>query len=114
VDPDQSSHLTSEDTGTATEIAAITNYENTTKSEVRAQRMMVIRQNGANQTISTISCLWEPIPYHLLFSHGTFGWCIYGAHNDLGVDRGKEMSEIASDVPTHQIMHYRAQMFTDP
>lgn len=35
-------HLTLEDTGTATEIAAVMNYENTTQSEVRARRMMVI------------------------------------------------------------------------
>ena len=35
-------HLTLEDTGTATEIAAIMNYENMTQFEVKAQRIMVI------------------------------------------------------------------------
>jgi hypothetical protein len=64
-------HLILEDMGTATEIAAVMNYENTTQSEVRARRMMVIRRDGANQTISTISRLWEPLAYPLLFPHGT-------------------------------------------
>ena len=42
-------HLTLEDTGTATEIAAIMNYKNTTQSEVKARWMMVIRRDGDNQ-----------------------------------------------------------------
>jgi len=76
--------------------------------------MMVIRRDGANQTISTISRLWEPLAYPLLFPHGTFSWGIYGAHDDLGVNGSEEMSEMASDVPTRQIMHYRARMLREP
>ena len=67
-----------------------------------------------NQSISTISRLWEPLAYPLLFPHGTLGWGIYGAHDDLGVDRTEEMGEIASDIPTRQIMHYRTRMLREP
>jgi hypothetical protein len=107
-------HLTLEDTGTATEIAAVMNYENTTQSEVKARKIMVIRRDGANQSISTISRLWEPLAYPLLFPHGTLGWGIYGGHDDFGLDRTEESREIASDLPTRQIMHYRARMLREP
>ena len=107
-------HLTLEDTGAATEIAAVMNYENTTQSEVKARQMLVIRRDGANQSISTISCLWEPLAYPLLFPHATLGWGIYGAHNDFDLDATVETGEVASDVPTHQIMHYRAHMLREP
>ena len=107
-------HLTLEDTGTATEIAAVMNYENTTQSEVKARQMMVIRRDGDNQAISTISRLWEPLVYPLLFPHATLGWGVYGAHSDLSFDGAEETAEMASDVPTRQIMHYRARMLREP
>jgi hypothetical protein len=107
-------HLILEDTGTATEIAAVMNYENTTQSEVKARRMMVVRRDGANQTISTISRLWEPLAYPLLFPHATLGWGVYGTRNDFTIDGAEETREMASDVPTRQIMHYRARMLREP
>jgi hypothetical protein len=99
-------HLSLEDTGAATEIAAVMNYENTTQSEVKSRKMLVIHRDGANQSISTISRLWEPLAYPLLFPHTTLGWGICGAHNDFNLDGAGETSEMASDVPTRQIMHY--------
>ena len=78
-------HITHEDTGTATEIAAIMNYENTTRSVVRAWIIIVICWDEANQSISTISYFWEPLAYSLLFPHKTLGWGIYRTHDDLGV-----------------------------
>ena len=107
-------HLTLEDTGAASEIAAVMNYENTTQSKVKAHQMLVIRRDGANQSISTISHLWEPLAYPLLFPHATLGWGVYGAHNDFGLDATAETGEVASDVPTRQIMHYRARMPREP
>jgi hypothetical protein len=106
--------LTLEDTGTATEIAAVMNYENTTQSEVKARRMMVICRDGENQSISTISRLWEPLAYPLLFPHATLGWGVYGAQTDININMGEESGEMASDVPTRQIMHYRARMLREP
>ena len=64
-------HLTLEDTGTATEIAAVMNYENTTQSDVKAQQLIVIQHDSSNQSTSTISCLQEPLAYPLLFPHRT-------------------------------------------
>ena len=52
--------------------------------------MMVIRRDGDNQAISTISQLWEPLAYPLLFPHATLGWGVYGAHSDLSFDGAEE------------------------
>ena len=109
-----SAHLTLEDTGATTEIAAVMNYENTTQSEVKARRMIVIRRDGGNQSISTISRLWEPLAYPLLFPHATLGWGIYGTQHDFRLNGADETNEMASDVPTRQIMHYRARMLREP
>jgi hypothetical protein len=76
--------------------------------------MVVIRRDGANQSISTISRLWEPLAYPLLFPHATLGWGIYGTQHDFSLHGADETSEMASDVPTRQIMHYRARMLREP
>ena len=107
-------YLTLEDMGTATKIVAVMNYENTTQSEVKAQWLIVIRWDGSNQTISTISCFCEPLAYPLLFPHGTLRWGIYRTNNHFSIHGGEESGEMESDVPTHQIMHYHALMLREP
>ena len=52
--------------------------------------------------------------YPLLFPHATLGWGVYGAHSDLNFDGAEETAEMVSDVPTRQIMHYRARMLREP
>ena len=76
--------------------------------------MVVIRQDGGNHTISTISRLWEPLTYPLLFPHATLGWGIYRTQHDFSLNGAGETNEMASDVPTRQIMHYRARMLREP
>ena len=60
------------DSGVA-EVAAIMSYDNTTQSQVKARRLIISCQSGTNQTIPTVSRLWEPLAYPLLFPHGTLG-----------------------------------------
>lgn len=56
------------------EIAAVISLNNTARNEVQARHLIISRINGQNQTIPTISRLWEPLAYPLLFPHGTLGW----------------------------------------
>ena len=44
----------------------------------------------------------------------TLGWGIYRVHNDLSINGGDEIAEMASDVPTCQIMHYCAHLLREP
>jgi len=65
IDPNlcPTAHLTIKDSGTTSEIAAVMNYANTTSKDVQSQNIVVIRQDGENQKLSTISRLWEPLAY---------------------------------------------------
>jgi hypothetical protein len=105
--------LTIEDSGTTAEIAAVMNYTNTMYEDTQSQKMMVIRQDGENQGISTISRLWEPLAYPLLFLHAMLGWGIVGSADDIesGLishtqDEGK--------TSTRQIMYYDAHVLRKP
>jgi hypothetical protein len=91
--------------GASNEIAAIMNYENTTQSQAKVRHMMVIKRDGRTQRVSTISRLWEPLAYPLFFPHGTLGWGVRGSSE---LDNTVDHNDLTSDVPTRQIMHYRA------
>jgi hypothetical protein len=98
--------LVLEDTGTA-EIAAVMSYGNTTPSEIKARRMIVVTADGENQSVSTLSRFWEPLAYPLLFPHGTLGWGVVDRLRD-------EALSPHCDVPTTQIWHYRARLLREP
>ena len=72
-------HLTIKDSGTTSEIAAMMNYANTTNKDVQSWNIVVIRHDGENQKLSTISWLWEPLAYPLFFPNATLGWGIVGS-----------------------------------
>jgi hypothetical protein len=67
IDPNlcPAAHLTIKDSGMTLEIAAMMNYTNTTNEDVQSQNIVVIRQDGENQKLSTISWIWEPLTYPL-------------------------------------------------
>jgi hypothetical protein len=85
IDPNHcpEAHLTIKDSGSTSEIVAIMNYANTTHNEARSQNMVLIRHDGENQNISTISRLWEPLAYPLLFPHATLGWGVSGSNDEI-------------------------------
>ena len=91
------------DPGNSPEIAAIMNYHNTTVSQVDARKIVVIRHDGLNQTISATSRLWEPLAYPLFFPHATLGWGISGgnavsfAHRDHVDDPPLERDDAVSE-----------------
>nr|GAT43072.1 ATP-dependent DNA helicase [Mycena chlorophos] len=98
-----------EDTGTA-EIAAIMSYSNTTQTEVKARRLIVITAGGENQSVSTVSRFWEPLSYPLLFPHGTLGWGV----RDHGPDANLTDPNPDADLPTTQMWYYRARLLREP
>ena len=61
-------------TDSGKEIAAVISLNNTARNEVQPQYLVISRTDGHNQKIPTISHLWEPLAYPLLFPHGTLGW----------------------------------------
>jgi hypothetical protein len=108
--------LTINNEGTGTEIAAFINYDNTIQSEIRARDAIVIRPNGENQSISTLSRLWEPLAYPLLFPHGTLGWGAVRSHLHLdeNVREGNNVVDMNVESSGRQIMYYRARLLREP
>jgi hypothetical protein len=102
--------LTLGDTGTATEIAAIMSYDNTTQGEVRSRRIIVSRNNGSNQAVPTVSRLWEPLAYPLFFPQATLGWGVVGSRADFNIG---QITATESDIPTTQMWHYRARLLRE-
>jgi hypothetical protein len=86
-------------------------YSNTTQTEIKARRMIVVTADGENQAVSTVSRYWEPLSYPLLFPHGTLGWGIVGSTHDNRFDQPLDPN---GDIPTTQLWHYRAHLLQEP
>ena len=95
----------------AAEVAAVMSYNNTTQSQLKPRRLVISRRTGTSQTIPTISRLWEPLTYPLLFPHGTLGWGLIGDHHH--VTESAQPDDNVADVPTTQIWYYRARILRD-
>lgn len=115
IDPNlcPAAHLTIKDSGPTSEIAAVMNYANTTRNDAQSRSVVVVRHDGDNQSISTISRLWEPLAYPLLFPHGTLGWGVVGSDSEIETGLAAH-SQDDVDSSTRQIMHYRARVLREP
>jgi hypothetical protein len=102
--------------GTGNEIAAIMNYDNTTLGELNSRQCLVVRRDGTNQSVSTISRLWEPLAYPLLFPHGTLGWGVVGSLSVILNDRLDDVQDpdLQADGCGRQIMFYRVRLLREP
>jgi hypothetical protein len=109
-----SAHLTIEDSGTTSEIAAVMNYANTTVADARSRNIVVIRRDGENQSIHTISRLWEPLAYPLLFPHATLGWGVVGSADEIESGQPQQSSQEELEGTTRQIMYYHARILREP
>lgn len=90
----------------AAEIAAIMPYDNTTQSQVKARHLIISCQSGTNQAIPTVSHLWEPLAYPLVFPHGTLDWGLFSNHHHLTHSVGSNNDGV--DAITTQMWYYRA------
>ena len=72
--------------------------------------IVISHTNGQNQQITTVSCMWEPLSYPLLFSEGTLGWGVVDNHQSIvaGVLSGDD------DACITQIWHYHAWLLHEP
>jgi hypothetical protein len=95
------------DPGTSTEVAAIMHFANTAFSEVVPRSAVVINKDGSSQTIPTVSSLWEPLAYPLLFPCGELGWGL-SPTSDHDVD-----PDATADIASTQIWHYRARLLRE-
>ena len=110
--PDQfgSASIVVQDSGCA-EMAAVMCYENSLRSQINPRSLLISTTDDRVQRIPTVSRLWEPMSYPLLFPHGTLGWGLQPSARDVfsitpdGAD---------SDTPTTQIWHYRARLLCEP
>jgi Helitron helicase-like domain at N-terminus len=94
------------DSGPATELAAIIAYDNTTARQIKPRQLVIRKIEGYTQQIPTVSSLWEPLAYPLLFPHGTLGW---GVNEDSNLDETH-----GQNVPTTQMWYYRARLLREP
>ncbi|THV06152.1 hypothetical protein K435DRAFT_22473, partial [Dendrothele bispora CBS 962.96] len=92
------------------EIAAIVNYENTSTAQVKPRQMVVVNRSGSESYIKTLSRLWEPLAYPLLFPHATLGWGLSSTRDDDGVVIDDDAE---NDVTSSQIWYYRIRLLCD-
>src|ERR1700722_7357483 len=101
------------DTGTNPEIAACISYNNTTSQQIRPRRLIVSVDDGYTQQIPSISGMWEPLSYPLLFPEGTPGWGIAdtaNTHPRIGADQYQHRV----DAPMTQMWFYHAWLLREP
>ena len=101
--PDAS--LILQDSGVS-KIAAIMSYDNTSSSQIKARSLVISHSNRHTQKVPTLSQLWEPLAYSLLFPHRTLGWGLLGQASD--VINAQHDADVEHDVPTTQMWHYCA------
>jgi hypothetical protein len=89
------------------EIAAIMNYENTTTTQVQPRRLMIIDYTATESYVPTVSQLWEPLAYPLLFPHGKLGWGINSCFDGVDVDMDTAVDDSHAST---QIWHYRMRL----
>jgi len=86
-------------------------YENTLRSQISPRSLLISTSDNRTQSISTVSRLWEPMAYPLLFPHGTLGWGLRPSAQDPSAIT---LDGAESDTPTTQIWHYRARLLREP
>lgn len=89
------------------------NYANTTASDVHSHNIFIIRHDGENQSIHTISHLWEPLTYPLFFPHATLGWGVVGSADEIESGQAQQSSQEEVNRTTRQIMHYQARILRE-
>jgi hypothetical protein len=67
----------------ASQIAAVLSFDNTSQSNLFPRRLVISKTDDCNHAIPTVSRLWEPLAYPLLFPHGSLGWGLVGKSSDV-------------------------------
>jgi len=91
------------DSGSSAEIAAVMCYENTSRTQARPRQLLISKWDNTNVHIPTVSRMWEPLAYPLLFPHATLGW-------GLSDSQGDDYAQIHCT----QLWYYRARLLREP
>jgi hypothetical protein len=67
----------------ASQIAAVLSFDNTSQSNLFPRCLVISKTDDCNHAIPTVSRLWEPLAYPLLFPHGSLGWGLVGKSSDV-------------------------------
>ena len=94
--------------GAVGEIAAIMRYDNTAVDSVDPRNLVICVGQGQKVQIPTISRLWEPLAYPLLFDKGTLGWGVINNVRDLQMP-----DQVEDSVQSSQIWHYRITLLRE-
>jgi len=95
------------DSGSTSEIAAIMCYDNSTQLQARSRTLVISKVNGRTQQIPTVSRMWEPLAYPLLFPEGTLGWGLPSVQDTIvGVGA-------IDGATTTQMWYYRALLLRE-
>ena len=95
--------------GAIGEVAAILRYDSTAMDSTDPRNLIVsVGQNNKVQ-IPTISRLWEPLAYPLLFDKGTLGWGVVNDLHNLNMPEYVNESEIQST----QMWYYRIMLLRE-
>ena len=97
------------DSGSVGEVAAILRYENTAIGSTDPRNLVVCVGRDHKVQIPTISKLWEPLAYPLLFDKGTLGWGITTDLENLSVDEAVDDSDVSST----QMWYYRIMLLRE-
>lgn len=99
------------DSGTS-EIAAIMSFDNTIQSQIKSRTLVIQQNNVAAKPwqIPTVSRLWEPLVYPLLFPQGTLRWGIVGTAHEI---QQNQPLDDEFDAPTTQMWFYRARLLRE-
>lgn len=95
--------------GAVGEIAAIMRYENTAVDSVDPRNLVICVGREQKVQIPTISRLWEPLAYPLLFDKGTLGWGVINNAHDLQMPEYVDGDAVQST----QIWYYRIRMLRE-
>ena len=95
--------------GAIGEVAAILRYDSTAVDSVDPRNLIISRGRNNKIQIPTISRLWEPLAYPILFDKGTLGW---GVINDIqNLDMPDYVNE--SEVQSTQMWYYRIMLLRE-
>src|ERR1700692_1302893 len=91
------------------------NYANPTEADIQSRNIILIRRDGENQHIQTISRMWEPLTYPLFFPHATLGWGVVGSTDEIKTgEGGYPVQDEGIAGTTQQIMHYCMRILREP
>jgi hypothetical protein len=106
-----SAQLILTDPGTRPEIAACIVLDNTTSLQLKPRQLVVATRADHIQHVPTVSRMWEPLAYPLLFPEGTLGWGVIDSTQTHGAN---DTYEDGVNAPTTQMWHYRARLLREP